>query len=169
MMDVPEMGYTSKDSPNPRGELCIRGSNIFVGYLHDKVNTEKTIDKDGWMHTGDIAEMDACGRLKIVDRVKNVVKLSQGEYVALEKLEGMYALDPIFATLLVHADSTRSSLVAIGVLDPERAAVLAQRVLGREVRAGDIEALDKAVGEKKVRDVVVQNLAKVARKHKLNG
>ena len=43
--------YTSKDTPNPRGEICLRGSNICPGYLHDPVNTAKLLDKDGWMHT----------------------------------------------------------------------------------------------------------------------
>lgn len=92
VVDVVEMGvsvvvyrdlgshkqYTSQDQPNPRGELCLRGANITVGYLHDPENTAKTIDKEGWLHTGDIAEIDAQGRLKIVDRIKNVLKLAQG-------------------------------------------------------------------------------------------
>ncbi|RSH90393.1 hypothetical protein EHS25_000998 [Saitozyma podzolica] len=167
--DVPDMGYTSKDVPNPRGELCMRGSNIFVGYLHDPENTAKALDKDGWMHTGDIGEIDANGRLKIVDRIKNVVKLSQGEYVALEKLEGMYALDPLFASLLVHGDSTRSCLVAIGVLDPEKAVALVERATGKKVTAADLGLLEKAVQDKKVRQAVLKGLAKVAKQQKLNG
>jgi len=169
LMDVPEMGYTSKDSPNPRGELCMKGSNIFVGYLHDEANTAKTIDKDGWMHTGDVGEIDACGRLKIIDRIKNVVKLSQGEYVALEKLEGLYALDPIFAQLLVHGDSTRASLVAVGVLDPERAAGLVASVLGKKITAGDLTSLETAVQDKKVRQAVLSAMGKTSRKYKMNG
>jgi long-chain acyl-CoA synthetase len=116
-----------------------------------------------------VAEIDACGRLKIVDRIKNVVKLSQGEYVALEKLEGMYALDPIFASLLVHGDSTRSSLVAIGVLDPERAAALVAAVSGKKVAAGDMAGLEAAVKDPKIKDVVMANLAKTSRKYKMNG
>lgn len=169
LVDVPEMGYTSHDQPNPRGELCLKGTNITPGYLHDPENTAKTIDADGWMHTGDVGEIDAEGRLKIIDRIKNVVKLSQGEYVALEKLEGMYALEPIFASLLVHADSTRSSLVAIGVLDPVGAAKLVHGVLGKTISQQDLAALEQAVQDPKVREAVVHNLGKIAKKHKLNG
>ncbi|WOO85750.1 Long chain acyl-CoA synthetase 7, peroxisomal [Vanrija pseudolonga] len=169
LADVAEMGYTHKDSPNPRGEVCIRGDNIFIGYLHDPENTSKALDKDGWFHTGDIGEFDSAGRLKIIDRVKNVVKLSQGEYVALEKLEGIYALNPLFAALIVHADSLRSSLVAIAVLDPALASKLVFDVLGEKIAPEDTEALDKAVQNEKIRDKIVAGFAQVAKKNKLNG
>ncbi len=91
------------------------------------------------------------------------------EYVALEKLEGLYALDPIFAALLVHGDSTRASLVAIGVLDPERAAGLVANVLGKKITAGDLASLETAVQDKKVRKAVLDAMAKTSRKYKMNG
>jgi long-chain acyl-CoA synthetase len=91
------------------------------------------------------------------------------EYVALEKLEGMYALDPLFASLLVHGDSTRSCLVAIGVLDPEKAVALVERATGKKVTAADLGLLEKAVQDKKVRQAVLKGLAKVAKQQKLNG
>lgn len=169
LMDVPEMGYTSNDKPNPRGELCLRGYNITPGYLHDPENTGKTIDSEGWMHTGDVAEFDSDGRMKIIDRIKNVVKLSQGEYVALEKLEGYYALYPLFAQLLVHGDSTRSSLCAIGVCDPVQASRLVQVFLGRAIKETDFVALEEAVKEPKFKQAVLKELAKISKKHKLNG
>lgn len=81
----------------------------------------------------------------------------------------MYALDPIFASLLVHGDSTRSSLVAIGVLDPERAAGLAASVLGRKITPGDLTALEAAVQDKKMRDAVLAALGKTSKKFKMNG
>jgi long-chain acyl-CoA synthetase len=169
LVDVAEMGYTHKDQPHPRGELCLRGDNIFKGYLHDPENTAKTIDAEGWMHTGDIAEIDQSGRLKIVDRVKNVVKLSQGEYVALEKVEGIYALNPLYTTLLVHADSLRSSLVAIGVLEPTLAAKLIRDVTGKEVDPTDVARLEAALEDPKIRKKMVDDFAKVSKKNKLNG
>ncbi|KAK8865621.1 hypothetical protein IAR55_000765 [Kwoniella newhampshirensis] len=169
LVDVADMGYTSKDSPNPRGEVCLRGLNITPGYLHNPKATAETIDKDGWMHTGDIGEMDSSGRLKIVDRLKNVVKLSQGEYVALEKLESFYALDPLFASLLVHGDSTRSHLIALAVLDPIQAASLVGSVLGKNVTPADLKTLEDLVQSKEVRKAVLKGLGRKAKEHKLNG
>jgi long-chain acyl-CoA synthetase len=95
--------------------------------------------------------------------------LTRSEYVALEKLEGMYALDPLFATLMVHGDSTRSSLVALAVLDPAQASSLVTSVLGSGINANDLLALEAAVQDKRVRRAVVKNLAKAAKRHKLNG
>lgn len=166
--DVAEMGYTHKDSPSPRGEICIRGTNIFKGYLHDPENTNKAL-VDGWFHTGDIGEIDAQGRLKIIDRVKNVVKLSQGEYVALEKVEGVYALNPLYATLLVHADSLRSSLVAVAVLDPILASKIVSDVLGKNIPPTDEAALEDAVKDPKVIQKMLAGFAQVSKKNKLNG
>ena len=91
------------------------------------------------------------------------------EYVALEKLEGLYALDPIFAQLLVHGDSTRASLVAIGVLDPERAAGLVAGVLGKKITAGDLASLETAVQDPKMRQAVLLAMGKTSRKYKMNG
>ncbi|KIR30588.1 long-chain acyl-CoA synthetase [Cryptococcus deuterogattii LA55] len=169
LVDVPDMGYTAKDLPNPRGEVCLKGPNISPGYLHNHKATKESIDEDGWFHTGDIGEIDSAGRLKIVDRLKNVVKLSQGEYVALEKLEGLYALDPLFASFLVHGDSTRSSLIAIAILDPQQTSSLVSKILGKNVPSEDLRGLEEAARSKEVRKAVFKILGKTARQNKLNG
>ncbi|GBN07996.1 Long-chain-fatty-acid--CoA ligase 1, partial [Araneus ventricosus] len=119
LASVPEMGYFSKNS---EGEVCIKGPGIFKGYLKDPKKTAEALDGDGWLHTGDIGMWLPNGALKIIDRKKNILKLSLGVYVAPEKIECIYALSPFISQIFVHGDSLKSFLVAIVV--PEKETIL---------------------------------------------
>ncbi|XP_057439186.1 long chain acyl-CoA synthetase 1-like [Lotus japonicus] len=115
--EVPEMGYNPLGSP-PSGEICLRGKTVFTGYYKDPELTRKAI-RDGWFHTGDIGEMQPNGVVKIIDRKKNLIKLSQGVYVALEHLENVYGITTIVEDIWVYGNSFKSSLVAVVVPNEE--------------------------------------------------
>ncbi|KAG8782887.1 hypothetical protein FRC15_006113 [Serendipita sp. 397] len=169
LVDVPSMNYTSSDRPNPRGELCVRGPCVFKGYYKDPKNTAEALDSEGWLHTGDVAELDANMRFKIVDRIKNIMKLSQGEYVALEKIENTYTSHPIVQQLYVHGDSLQSYL--LGVLVPEFPVLadLIHKTLHIRVSAEDLPKLKECVADPKVQKAIQDALNAQAKHHKLKG
>lgn len=122
LVDVPEMNYTSEDRdhqgrPAPRGEVCYRGYNCFKGYYRQPEVTQSTIDSEGWVHTGDIGQFTQTGCLKIIDRKKNIFKLSQGEYIIPDKIESKIAQSPFVAQIFVYGDSLQYYVVAIIVPD----------------------------------------------------
>ncbi|KAK6941115.1 AMP-dependent synthetase/ligase, partial [Dillenia turbinata] len=115
--EVPEMGYDPFGNP-PCGEICVRGKTVFAGY-HKNPELTRECMIDGWYHTGDIGQMLPNGVVKIIDRKKNLIKLSQGEYVAVEYLEKVYAITPIVEDIWVYGDSFKSMLVAVVILHEE--------------------------------------------------
>ncbi|XP_014813491.1 PREDICTED: long-chain-fatty-acid--CoA ligase 5 [Calidris pugnax] len=148
--DVEEMNYFSS---NNEGEVCIKGPNVFKGYLKDPEKTAEAIDKDGWLHTGDIGKWLPNGTLKIIDRKKNIFKLAQGEYIAPEKIENVYIRSAPVAQIFVHGESLRSFLIGIVVPDPETLPEFAAK-LGIKGSYEDMcknPALKKAILEDMVR------------------
>ncbi|XP_070109275.1 long-chain-fatty-acid--CoA ligase 1 isoform X2 [Equus przewalskii] len=116
LVDVEEMNYLAAKG---EGEICVKGPNVFQGYLKDPEKTAEVLDKDGWLHTGDIGKWLPNGTLKIIDRKKHIFKLAQGEYIAPEKIENIYLRSEPVAQVFVHGESLQAFLIAIVVPDAE--------------------------------------------------
>ena len=123
LVDISELDYTSDDiNPitklyEPRGEICVRGPAVFKKYLNDEENTKMSFDEDGWLHSGDIGVVDIMrgNEIKIIDRVKSIFKLSQGEYIAPEKIENILCQCKYVSQIYVTGVSTENFVVAVVV------------------------------------------------------
>ncbi|KAJ0011498.1 hypothetical protein Pint_34548 [Pistacia integerrima] len=140
---VPEMGYDALSSM-PRGEICLRGTTLFSGY-YKRPDITKEVVVDGWFHTGDIGEWQPNGAMKIIDRKKNIFKLSQGEYI------------------WVYGNSFESFLVAVVVPDKKALEDWAANHLPEAV---DYKSLCKNL---KARKYILDELNSTGQKHKLRG
>lgn len=123
LLSVQDMGYLVTDSP-PRGEILISGHNVAArGYykMEDKTMEDFPKHADGkvWFHTGDVGVMTEEGTLRIVDRKKDLIKLSGGEYVSLGKVEAGLKQVPGIGAVVVFAQSNKDHCVAI-VSQPEK-------------------------------------------------
>ncbi|KAF9439028.1 long-chain fatty acid-CoA ligase [Entomortierella beljakovae] len=140
LVDVSDAGYFATDKPNPRGEVWIRGPSITAGYFKNPEETSATLTADRWLKTGDIGEWHPDGTISIIDRKKNLVKLSHGEYIALEKLESVYKSTAFCNNICVYADSMQSKPVAIVVASEPRVLELAK---SKGIASRDFAALCK--------------------------
>jgi long-chain acyl-CoA synthetase len=169
LRDVPDMGYLSTDSPQPRGELLIRGNTLFREYWRNPEGTAAAVDADGWFATGDIATVDSLGRFAIIDRRKQLLKLAQGEYISPERIENLFlGSSGWLATAFVHGDSDKASLVGLFGVDPEGFAPFASKVLKKKIDEKDYAAIKQACADPKVRKAATKELADIARKNRLN-
>ncbi|WP_230770031.1 AMP-dependent synthetase/ligase [Sphingomonas sp. Leaf4] len=99
------------------GEILVRGELVMHGYWRNDAETARVL-KDGWLHTGDIGEIDAKGRIRITDRKKDIIVNDKGDNVAPQKVEGMLTLQDEIAQAMIVGDR-RPYMVAVIVPDAE--------------------------------------------------
>lgn len=104
---------------NPTGEILVRGPNVFKGYYKDDELTKEAVDENGWFITGDIGLLTPSGTLHIIDRIKQLVKLSQGEYISITQLTDIYGLAKGVNNIYLYADSYHDLPFAVVVPTPE--------------------------------------------------
>jgi fatty acid CoA ligase FadD9 len=115
LVDVPDLGYFATDRPYPRGELLLKTENMFPGYYKRPETTAEVLDPDGYYRTGDVVAETAPGRLVYVDRRNNVLKLAQGEFVTVAKLEAVFGNSPLVRQIYVYGNSAHPYLLAVVV------------------------------------------------------
>lgn len=115
-----EGGYLVTDSPHPRGEVVIGAQWIAQGYFKRPTESEENFHFENglhWWRSGDIGQMMPDGSLKIIDRKKDLIKLSRGEYVSLGRIEATLKLCPLVANICVYGAPTADYLVALVIPD----------------------------------------------------
>ncbi|KAK2945490.1 putative Long chain acyl-CoA synthetase 7, peroxisomal [Blattamonas nauphoetae] len=101
------------------GELCLKGTSVFKQYYNRPEETKAAIDEDGWFHTGDLVYMDERENIHVIDRVKSMIKLSNGEWISPEFLEGIFTLSPLVQQVYVHAGPHMTTPAVVVVVEPE--------------------------------------------------
>ena len=131
------------------GEITCRGGNVFAGYLNDPEKTAEALDAEGWLHSGDIGQIDEDGYVRIVDRKKELIITAGGKNVSPANLEAALKTIPLIGQAMAVGDQ-RPFVAALVVLDPEVAPVWAQargiaftdldELAGHELVVAEVEA-----------------------------
>ncbi|GAB4586591.1 AMP-dependent synthetase/ligase [Nocardia sp. IFM 10818] len=109
------------------GEVLVRGKMVMRGYRNAPEKTAETIDADGWLHTGDIGEIDADGFLKIVDRKKELIINAAGKNMSPTNIENTVTENTPLAGTVVAIGDNRPYNTALILLDPDLVAAFAER------------------------------------------
>ncbi|HJR89227.1 MAG TPA: AMP-binding protein, partial [Aeromicrobium sp.] len=118
LVDVPELAYFQTDKPYPRGELLVKTQTAMPGYYKRPDVTATAFDDDGYYRTGDVMAEIEPDRLAYVDRRNNVLKLAQGEFVAVAHIEAVFSGAPLVRQIFVYGNSERANLMAVVVPTP---------------------------------------------------
>lgn len=154
------MGHLHTCDP-PRGEICMWGPGIMSGYFRNQEKTDECLTKDGWLFSGDVGVVYPNGMVKIIDRAKNIFKLSQGEYIAPEKIENVFVQSTYVLQAWVYGDSLRDHIIGFFVVDSVNVKKWCEskgKTFGAELLASDTEFIQ----------VVYDDLMRLATENKLN-
>ena len=121
----PAASYNEVKLDPTTGEILVRGTNVFMGYLNQPEKTAEAIDAEGWLHTGDIGLMDEDGFFRITDRMKDIIITAGGKNVTPSELENELKFSPYITDAVVIGDK-RPYLTAIIMIDQENVEKFAQ-------------------------------------------
>ncbi len=152
LLDVPELGYFGTEKPYPRGELLVKSARFMAGYYNRPDLAAVMFDDEGYYKSGDIMAEVGPDRLRYVDRRNNVIKLSQGEFVAVSRLEALYATSPLIRQIYLYGSSERAFLLAVVVPIGEL-----------------VVALDGGGATAHAKSVISESLQQIAGDNQLNG
>src|SRR6201992_3656871 len=113
LIDAPGLGFFTRKKPYPRGELLVKSENSTPGYYKRPEVTAEAFDEEGYYRTGDVMAEIAPDHVVYVDRRKNVLKLANGEFVAVANLEAVFSAAPLVRQVFVYGNSERSYLLAV--------------------------------------------------------
>lgn len=119
LRDVPELDcYTG--GKNPAGQIYVKGNSVFAGYFKNPKMTMETVDADGWLRVGDVGKLLPNGAIVLIDRVKEVIKTQNGQFVAPARLEAIYVNVPLVNQIYIDINSKYSFIVAVVTVVEEK-------------------------------------------------
>jgi long-chain acyl-CoA synthetase len=121
----PAAGYNEVKLDPATGEILVRGTNVFMGYLNQPEKTAETVDADGWLHTGDVGLVDGDGYFRITDRMKDIIITAGGKNVTPSELENDLKFSPYITDAVVIGDKL-PYLTVIIMIDQENVEKYAQ-------------------------------------------
>lgn len=150
----PAAGYNEVRLDPATGEILVRGTNVFMGYLNLPGKTAETIDAEGWLHTGDVGTVDEDGYFRITDRMKDIIITAGGKNITPSELENELKLSPYITDAVVIGDA-RPYLTVIIMIDQENVEKFAQ---DHDVPFSNYQSLTRA---QEVQDLIQGELDRV--------
>nr|XP_046917028.1 LOW QUALITY PROTEIN: long chain acyl-CoA synthetase 9, chloroplastic-like [Dermatophagoides farinae] len=161
LRDWPDGGYSVKDKPNPRGEILIGGDLVAINYFKrpEQSNEVFITDQNGirWFQTGDVGELYPNGTIKIIDRCKDLIKLQNGEYISLGKVEAALKFCQLVDNICVYGGTFSNDIVAL--ISPNRKALeqLAQTIGKNHL------SIEEQCNDQQIQQIIFDEIMKTAK------